>query len=98
MTQATIAEVKRQFDRYITLVRKGAVIRVLEGDTAVAEIVPIPRPARDRRRDIGVLDSMERSGSIRRGTGRINAEILESDPPGEPCGVLDALLAERQER
>ena len=41
---------------------------------------------------------MERKGLIRRGSGRIDREILEVDPPGKPAGVLGALLEEREAR
>lgn len=98
MTQVTIAEVRSHLDQYLRLVRRGAVVRVMDGDTAVAEIVPIARPAKDRRRDVAVLDEMERRGLIRRGSGRVDDEILASDPPGAPTGVVQTLLAERDER
>jgi antitoxin (DNA-binding transcriptional repressor) of toxin-antitoxin stability system len=98
MTQATLSEVKHNLDRYLTLVRKGAVIRIFDGKVAVAELVPIGRPARDRRGDLQRLESMERTGLIRRGTSRMDRELLEADPPGQPSRVLDALMEEREAR
>jgi antitoxin (DNA-binding transcriptional repressor) of toxin-antitoxin stability system len=98
MTQATISEVKHNLDRYLTMVRKGAVVRIVDGRVAVAEIVPIARPAGDRRGDIQRLEEMERTGLIRRGTSRMDRELLDGDPPGQPMGVLDALLEERNAR
>lgn len=98
MTQATVTEVKHNLDRYLTLVRKGTVIRIVDGNVPVAEIVPIARTARDRRGDLKRLEQMERTGLIRRGTSRIDPELLDADPPGQSSGVLDALLEERAAR
>ncbi|HVM98395.1 MAG TPA: hypothetical protein VMT89_18520 [Candidatus Acidoferrales bacterium] len=98
MTRATVAEVKHNLDRFLTLVRKGTVVQIVDGDKPLAELVPIARPARDRRGDLQRLETMERSGLIRRGTSRIDREILETDPPGKPSGVLDVLLQERTAR
>jgi hypothetical protein len=44
------------------------------------------------------LAEMERKGLIRRGTERLDPEILNENPPGKPCGVLAALLEERKRR
>ena len=98
MTRATISEVKAHLDRYLVLVRKGTVVRIMDGDAPLAELVPIARPARDRRGDIQRLEHMERAGLIVRGTSRMDRELLNEDPPGRPCGVLDALLEERDAR
>jgi hypothetical protein len=40
------AEVNHTLDRYLPMVRKGAVGRILDGTVAVAEIAPLARPAR----------------------------------------------------
>lgn len=91
-------EVKHNLDRYLTMARKGAVVRILDGNVPVAEIVPVARPARDRHGDLKRLEEMERAGLIRRGTSRMDRELLEADPPGQPGGVLTALLEERDTR
>jgi antitoxin (DNA-binding transcriptional repressor) of toxin-antitoxin stability system len=81
MKDAKISEIKNQLSRYLALVRRGEVVRIL-----------------DRNVGAEALAGMERKGLIRRGTGKIAREILESDPPGKPCGVMQALLAERSVR
>ena len=98
MTQAMVLEVKHNLDSYLTMVRKGAVVRILDGNVPVAEIVPLARPARDRRGDLKRLEEMERAGLIRRGTSRMDRELLDADPPGQPSGVLATLLEERDAR
>ncbi len=97
MKKAQISEVKNQLSRYLALVRKGEVVRILDRDRPVAQIVPIQHAAAG---PVGseALVEMERKGLIRRGTCRIDREILEADPPGPPAGVLDALLEEREAR
>jgi len=98
MTRATVVQVKGNLDRYLELVRNGAVVRIMDRNTPVAELVPVARPAGDRRGDIKRLNDLERAGLIRRGTSQLDSEILDEDPPGTPAGVLHALLEERAAR
>lgn len=98
MKEAKISEVKNHLSRYLALVRKGEVVRILDRDRPVAQIVPIAEPTAGRRVGSEALAEMERKGLIRRGSGRIGPEILAKDPPGKPCGVLEALLEEREGR
>lgn len=98
MKEAKISEVKNQLSRYLALVRRGEVIRILDRDVPVAQIVPIDRPRKGEAAGAEALAEMERKGLIRRGTGRIPREILDEDPPGAPVGALAALLEERGER
>jgi antitoxin (DNA-binding transcriptional repressor) of toxin-antitoxin stability system len=93
---AKISEVKNQLSRYLALVRRGEVVRILDRDVPIAQIVPIGRPE-DGAGD-HALAHLERKGLLRRGTGRIPREILAKDPPGRPAGVLEALLEERRRR
>jgi antitoxin (DNA-binding transcriptional repressor) of toxin-antitoxin stability system len=96
--QARISEIKNQLSRYLALVRHGETIRILDRDTPIAHIVPI-REAKGRGgSEAEALAEMERKGLIRRGSGRLDKEILEVDPPGKPSGVLAALLEERNAR
>lgn len=97
MKEAKISEVKNQLSRLIALVRKGEVIRILDRNVPVAQIVPIDRPG-DAPAGPEVLADMERKGLVRRGSGRIPRDLLEKSPPGRPSGVLEALLEERHER
>jgi|SRR2546423_14531681 len=98
MKEAKISEIKNGLSRFLALVRKGQVVRILDRDVPIAQIVPIAHAATRRGPGVEALGGMERKGLIRRGTGRIEREFLDSDPPGRPCGVLDALLEEREAR
>jgi antitoxin (DNA-binding transcriptional repressor) of toxin-antitoxin stability system len=96
--EAKISEIKNGFSRFLALVRKGEIVRILDRDVPVAQIVPIAHATGAGRPGVEALAAMERKGLIRRGSGRIEREILDEDPPGKPCGVLAALLEERDAR
>lgn len=98
MKEAQISEVKNNLSRYLALVRKGEVVRILDRDRPVAQIVAIGHATGGRRVGTEALAEMERKGLIRQGTERMDREILDTDPPGPPAGVLDALLDEREAR
>jgi antitoxin (DNA-binding transcriptional repressor) of toxin-antitoxin stability system len=98
MKEAQISELKNQLSRFLAFVRRGEVVRVIDRRRPVAHIVPIGHPVGGRPAGSEALAEMERKGLIRRGTGRIDAEILDTDPPGRPSGVLQALLQERESR
>ena len=98
MTEAKISQIKNGLSRYLALVRKGEVVRILDRDRPVAQIVPITEAASGRPVGSEALADMERKGLIRRGSGHIDREILDEPPPGKPCGVLAALLEEREGR
>ena len=97
MKEAKISEVKNQLSRYLALVKKGEVVRILDRDVPIAQLVPIAAAA------VGgdALLALERKGLIRRGSGKIPRELLSQDPPGEPVGsggIVEELqvLARRQ--
>jgi antitoxin (DNA-binding transcriptional repressor) of toxin-antitoxin stability system len=98
MRQAKIAQLKNQLSRYLALVRQGETIRILDRDVPIAQIVPIRAAAGSGGIEIEALAEMERKGIIRRGSGKLDKEILSRDPPGKPSGVLEALLEERDTR
>ena len=97
MKEAKISEVKNQLSRYLALVKRGEVVRILDRDIPIAQIVPIDRPVRAPAGQ-EALAALERKGLVRRGTGRIPRALLERNPPGRPAGVLAALLEERERR
>ena len=98
MKEAKISEVKNQLSRYLALVRRGEVVRILDRDVPVAQLVPIVHAAPGRAAGPEALLDMERKGLVRRGSGQVDREILDADPPGKPSGVLAALLEDRDSR
>ncbi len=97
MKEAKISEIKNNLSRYLSLVRHGEVVRILDRERPIAHIVPIGEAAAGTTGE-EALAEMERKGLVRRGTGQIADEILRRDPPGKEAGVLDALLEERDSR
>ena len=98
MKEAKISEIKNQLSRYLSLVRRGEVVRILDRNVPIAQIIPIRSPSTEHDVGAEALAEMERKGLIRRGTGGFGRDILETDPPGKPAGVLGALLEERARR
>jgi antitoxin (DNA-binding transcriptional repressor) of toxin-antitoxin stability system len=96
--EAKISELKDQLSRYLALVRGGEVVRILDRDVPIAQIVPITMPVGEGPVGVDALAALERKGIIRRGTGRIPLEILDGEQAGPSDGVLDALLEERRLR
>jgi prevent-host-death family protein len=98
MKEAKISEIKNQLSRYLALVRRGEVVRILDRNVPIAQIVPIQTASSAPTAGAEVLADLERKGLIRRGTARIAPELLRNDPPGKPVGALEALLEERRSR
>jgi antitoxin (DNA-binding transcriptional repressor) of toxin-antitoxin stability system len=98
MTEARIGELKNQLSRYLALVRKGQIVRVLDRDVPIAQIVPISHGRGEQPAGAEALIALERKGILRRGSGAIPRDILAKDPPGRATGVLAALLEEREQR
>ena len=98
MKEAKISEIRDGLSRYLALVRKGEVVRILDRNVPIAQIVPIHTASGARPVGDEALADLERKGLIRRGHGEIPREILERDPPGRPLGAIKTLLEERQRR
>ncbi len=98
MKRASVTEVKNGLSALLDRVKAGETIVITDRGIPVARIVP----------DLGGVDSdadearlarLERSGVIRRGTGKPPVDLILSPLPklSEPAGVLEALLEERRE-
>lgn len=98
MKEAKISQIKNQLSRYLAFVRRGEVVRILDRDVPVAQIVPIGDPRAGVPLDSAALIALERKGILRRGSGRIPREILDRDPAGPETGAIDALVQERSRR
>ncbi len=97
MKMVKISELRDHLSRYLDHVRAGGRLLVLDRNRPVAEIVPAGSSRRgDGGADSGRLAELEREGLVRRGSGRIPADILDRPGPGRGAGVLDALLEERR--
>jgi prevent-host-death family protein len=111
MQRVKIADLKNNLSRYLSHVRDGGDLIVLDRHTPIARIVPFGRPehpgaaaGRDRKNEYWTearLVEMERGGTIARGDARAMAAWIKDRrpaklPPGTPSAV-DLLLRMRRE-
>ena len=92
VTTASISELKANLSRYVSEVRRGGEVQILDRGRPVARLVPAAagndREARDR---------LVGRGLLRPGAG--NAAVILEEPPLElPVSILDALLEDRDDR
>jgi prevent-host-death family protein len=95
MKSAGVAELKARLASYLKLVKSGSEIVITDRGIPVAKLVPIDaaRKRETRRQRLAA------AGLLTLGKARLPKELL-SPPPGDPRvgrGVLEALLAEREE-
>jgi antitoxin (DNA-binding transcriptional repressor) of toxin-antitoxin stability system len=92
MKQAQVSDLKNQLSRYLDYVRQGETVLVFDRKIPVAELRPVSDKASS-----GKLAALERKGVIRRGRGRLPQRFFQEPLGGLRAGVLQALLAEREE-
>ncbi|HET6204660.1 MAG TPA: type II toxin-antitoxin system Phd/YefM family antitoxin [Planctomycetota bacterium] len=102
MKRVKISELRDHLSRYLDHVRAGGTLIVLDRTKPIAEIRPIAaHPPGQPRTDAEWLDSLERRGLIRRGTGRLPAGFLEKrrrrGPVSRGAPLYEAILEEREE-
>jgi antitoxin (DNA-binding transcriptional repressor) of toxin-antitoxin stability system len=94
MKAVNVAELKNRLSHYLRIVRRGHPILVRDRDRVIARIDPAGgqgAPAGDAER----LADLEARGVIRRGRGRITADLLARRPKVR-ADVVAALLRERE--
>ena len=94
MKTATISQTKNQLSALLDLVRHGETILIVDRDLPIARIEPVLASDPHSR-----LARLERTGFVRRGSGKAAASILTTRPPRPRDGadILKALLDEREE-
>ena len=97
MVHAKIGQLKNQLSRYLDLVRAGDEVLVLDRDRPVARIVPLDPTAPTPGTDAARVARLERSGVIRRGTGRRPTWLGTRSPIRLRGSLLADLLAERDQ-
>ena len=97
MKTVNISDAKNNLSRHLEYVRRGGRVRILDRNTPVAELVPI-EPGAEPADDEELLAALERRGLARRGKGGpLPAALLRPGPGGPKAGVVEALLAERED-
>ena len=95
MKKVKIGELKDRLSAYLTHVKSGGIVVVLDRDRPIAHIVPAALRA-DGRGDGGRLQRLERRGLIRRGSGKRPAWLGRRRPPRLRGSVLKDLFRERE--
>ncbi|RIH88264.1 prevent-host-death family protein [Meiothermus luteus] len=89
MRSVSVSEAKNRLSLLLDWVRQGEEVLILDRGTPVARLSPVP-PASGE-----ALGLLERSGLVRRGSGRA---VLAGLPwPKARSSALEALLSEREE-
>lgn len=93
MEKATISQLKDGLSAYLKKVRAGRSILIVDRDEPIARLERIAGgDAADDR-----VTRLERSGLVRRGTGKLDLAALKKDPPRPRASVLSALAEDRRE-
>ncbi len=95
MIVAGVRDLKNRLSHYLRLVEKGEVVLVTDRGTVIARLgPPDDRETRGATGEEAVLDRLEKTGRLRRGTGRIASATAEALPgPSRPVD-LESLLAD----
>ena len=96
MKKAKISDLKNNLSRYIAYVRRGGVVRVLDRERPVADLVPLTRSEPGDGEIEAVLADLERKGLVTRGSGALPKGFLDRPLPKPKASVLGALLDERR--
>jgi antitoxin (DNA-binding transcriptional repressor) of toxin-antitoxin stability system len=97
MKQAKISDLKNNLSRYIAYVRKGGVVRVLDRERPVADLVPLTRAEQGTGEIDAILADLERKGVVSRGTGVLPKGFFDRPLPKGAASVVAALLDERRD-
>jgi prevent-host-death family protein len=95
MERATITEVKNGLSAYIDKVKAGESILVTDRGVPVAVLEPVARQVHWDER----IARLERAGLVRRGTGQLPLEVLDTPGPnvrGPGNPGVDAVIDERR--
>ncbi len=100
MKKANVAELKNRLSYYLTQVKNGETVLVMERATPIARLVPAAPPASMTRDESAAwLKRMEANGVLRIGAHKGVAGIT-SNPPAKskPVGAVETLIEDRRRR
>jgi antitoxin (DNA-binding transcriptional repressor) of toxin-antitoxin stability system len=98
MKSAKIGELRNRLSSFLAYVRRGGVVRVFDRDRPIADVVPIRAGESTGSGPLdAILEDLERTGVLRRGSGALPGDFLERRLPRAKRSVVEALLEERRE-
>jgi antitoxin (DNA-binding transcriptional repressor) of toxin-antitoxin stability system len=100
-----LTEFRRHLGRYLSRVRRGETVVILDGERPVAEVRPARTPRRVRRAprpraDDAIVERLVRKGVGKGPTGRVSRAFLEklkNSPPLAPDARLSEAVDEERE-
>ena len=95
--QVKISELKNRLSHYLSRVRRGESILILDRDRVIARIEPAGSGRGESLEDSAWLEDLERCGVVRRGTGRRLPRAWLARRPELKADVVRVLLDEREE-
>jgi prevent-host-death family protein len=100
MKKANIADLKNRLSYYLTRVKRGETVLVMERTTPVARIVPAVPPSQMSADEAEAwLKRLEANGVVRLGARKGLRELIRSIPSDKkPVGAVKTLLEDRERR
>lgn len=100
MKKARIADLKNRLSYYLSRVKRGETVLVMERETPVARIVPaVPPSQMDTDEAEAWLKRLEAAGVVRLGARKGLRELIQRAPSGKrPVGAVKTLLEDRERR
>lgn len=100
MKKANVAELKNRLSHYLSRVKRGETVLVMERSTPVARIVPAAAPSQMNPDETeGWLKRLEANGVLRVGVRKGLPDVVRNVPAGKrPVGAVKTLLEDRERR
>jgi antitoxin (DNA-binding transcriptional repressor) of toxin-antitoxin stability system len=95
MRTAQVSELKDRLDEVIEAVKNGETVEIREGNSALAEVVPLRKAAPEATGGSTLSPDLVREGKARRGTGTLPDDFFTRPLPTAKKSVLEALLEDR---
>jgi prevent-host-death family protein len=100
MKKANIADLKNRLSYYLSRVKRGETVLVMERATPVARIVPAVPPSQMSADETEAwLKRLEATGVVRLGARKGLRELIQRTPRDKrPVGAVKTLLEDRERR
>jgi prevent-host-death family protein len=100
MKKANVAELKNRLSHYLSKVKRGETVLVMERSIPVARIVPAVPPSQMSSDETEAwLKRLEADGILRLGTRKGLQGVIRREPSGKrPTGMVMTLLEDRERR
>lgn len=100
MKKANVAELKNRLSHYLSKVKRGETVLVMERSLPIARIVPAVPPSQMSSDETDTwLKRLEVDGVLRLGTRKGVPGVIRRKPSGKrPTGAVKTLLEDRERR